>query len=164
METPIPEANFKGVGVFMNWIIWLLPALAGLLMAVQGSINGQVSKLIGTVEGNFLMHIVGLAVLFVLLFVIGAGDGDWRKIGSLPWYGYLSGVINVAIIYGVMVSIPRLGAAAATTAIVTGQVLTAAVIDWLGLFGLEKTPFSVWQVVGVGVLGVGVCLLLKEVQ
>lgn len=129
-------------------------------MAVQGSINGQVSKLIGTVEGNFLMHSVGWVALFLLLFVIGVGDGDWRKIGELPWYGYLSGVINVMIIYGVMVSIPRLGAATATTAIVTGQVLTAALIDWLGLFGLEKTPFSAWQLVGVAVLGVGVRLLL----
>lgn len=146
----------------MNWLIWLLPALAGMLMAVQGSINGQVSKLIGTVEGNFLMHSVGWAALFLLLFVIGVGEGDWRKIGDLPWYGYLSGVINVVIIYGVMVSIPRLGAAAATTAIVTGQVLTAAAIDWLGLFGLEKTGFSVWQLVGVGVLGIGVRLLLVK--
>lgn len=146
----------------MNWLMWALPALAGMLMAVQGSINGQVSRVIGTVEGNFLMHGVGLAVLGLLLFVIGVGDGDWRRMGDLPWYGYLSGVINVVIIYGVMVSIPRLGAASATTAIVTGQVLTAAAIDWLGLFGLEKTGFSAWQLVGVGILGIGVKLLLVK--
>lgn len=146
----------------MNWMMWALPALAGLLMAVQGSINGQVSKVIGTVEGNFLMHSVGWVVLGLLLFVVGVGDGDWRKLGEVPWYGYLSGVINVVIIYGVMVSIPRLGAAPATTAIVTGQVMTAAVIDWLGLFGLERTGVSVWQMVGVGVLAVGVRLLLVK--
>lgn len=146
----------------MNWLIWFLPALAGMLMAVQGSINGQVSKLIGTVEGNFLMHAVGLAILFLLLFVIGVGEGDWHKIGELPWYGYLSGLINVIIIYGVMVSIPRLGAASATTAIVAGQVLTAAIIDWLGLFGLEKTPFSASQLLGVAVLAAGVRLLLVK--
>lgn len=146
----------------MNWLMWVLPALAGMLMAVQGSINGQVSRVIGTVEGNFLMHSVGWVTLAVLLFVIGVGDGDWRKIGDLPWYGYLSGLINVVIIYGVMVSIPKLGAAAATTAIVTGQVLTAAAIDWLGLFGLEKTGFSAWQLAGVVVLGLGVRLLLVK--
>lgn len=146
----------------MNWLMWVLPALAGMLMAVQGSINGQVSRVIGTVEGNFLMHSVGWVALAVLLFVIGVGDGDWRKIGDLPWYGYLSGLINVVIIYGVMVSIPKLGAAAATTAIVTGQVLTAAAIDWLGLFGLEKTGFSAWQLAGVVVLGLGVRLLLVK--
>lgn len=146
----------------MNWFVWLLPALAGMLMAVQGSINGQVSKVIGTMEGNLLMHTVGWVALFALVFLLGAGDGDLRKIGGLPWYGYLSGLINVVIIYGVMVSIPRLGAAPATTAIVTGQVLTAAAIDWLGLFGLEKTGFSAWQLAGVAALAVGVKLLLVK--
>ncbi|MBQ2888630.1 MAG: DMT family transporter [Firmicutes bacterium] len=146
----------------MNGLLWLLPCLAGMLMAVQGSINGQVSKIIGTLEGNFLMHSVGLAIIFLLLFVVGIGDGDWRKLPELPWYGYLSGLINVVIIYGVMVSIPRLGAASATTAIVAGQVATAVLIDWLGMFGLEKTPFSYTQAVGVAVLALGVKLLLVK--
>lgn len=146
----------------MNGLLWLLPCLAGMLMAVQGSINGQVSKVIGTLEGNFLMHSVGLAIIFLLLFVVGIGDGDWRRLPELPWYGYLSGLINVVIIYGVMVSIPRLGAASATTAIVAGQVATAVLIDWLGLFGLEKTPFSYTQAVGVAVLALGVKLLLVK--
>ncbi len=143
-------------------MIWALPCLAGMLMAVQGSINGQVGKIIGTLESNFLMHAVGLAIIFLLLFVIGIGDGDWSALPGLPWYGYLSGLINVAIIYGVMVSIPRLGAAQATTAIIAGQVATATLIDWLGLFGLEKTPVSLWQIGGVVVLAVGVWLMVSK--
>ena len=146
----------------MNWLIWVLPCLAGMLMAVQGSINGQVGKLIGMLESNFLMHAVGLGIIFVLLFVIGIGEGDWSALPGLPWYGYLSGLINVAIIYGVMVSIPRLGAAPATTAIIAGQVTTAAIIDWLGLFGLEKTPISMWQVAGIVVLVLGVWLMMAK--
>ncbi len=146
----------------MNWLIWFLPCLAGMLMAVQGSINGQVGKLIGTLESNFLMHAVGLAIIFLLLFAAGVGEGDWKKLPELPWYGYLSGLINVVIIYGVMVSIPRLGAASATTAIVAGQVATATIIDWLGLFGLEKTPVSYAQMAGVAVLALGVKLMLGK--
>ena len=53
-----------------NWLLLGLPCLAGLLMAVQGSINGQVSKSIGTLESNFLMHLIGLAAF------CGA---DWRR-------------------------------------------------------------------------------------
>jgi transporter family-2 protein len=146
----------------MNWLVWFLPCLAGMLMAVQGSINGLVGKYIGTLEGNFLMHCVGLGIIFVLLFVIRVGDGDWSRLGEVPWYGYLSGLINVIIIYGVMVLIPRLGAASATTAIIAGQVATATLIDWLGLFGLEKTPFSYWQVVGIVLLAVGARLMLAK--
>ena len=136
----------------MNWLLLGLPCLAGLLMAVQGSINGQVSKYIGALEGNFLMHLIGLAAIFVLLFVVRIGDGDWSRLREIPWYGYCSGLINVVIIYGVMVSIARLGAAPATTAIIVGQVTTAALLDWLGLFGLEKTQFSIWQGAGIVLL------------
>lgn len=146
----------------MNWFWLALPCFAGMLMAVQGSINGAVSKIIGALEGNFLMHAVGLGLIFLLLFVIGIGDGDWSRIKELPWYGYLSGIINVAIIYGVMVSIARLGACPATTAIIVGQVGTAAVIDWLGLFGLERTGFSPWQLLGVAMLAAGARLLLAK--
>ena len=53
-----------------NWLLLGLPCLAGLLMAVQGSINGQVSKSIGTLESNFLMHLIGLAIIMLLLFVV----------------------------------------------------------------------------------------------
>lgn len=146
----------------MNWLLLGLPCLAGLLMAVQGSINGQVSKYIGALEGNFLMHLIGLAAIFLLLFVVRIGDGDWSRLREIPWYGYCSGLINVVIIYGVMVSIARLGAAPATTAIIVGQVATAALIDWLGLFGLEKTPFSIWQGTGIVLLGLGARLLLAK--
>ena len=132
----------------MNWLLLGLPCLAGLLMAVQGSINGQVSKYIGALEGNFLMHLIGLAALFLLLFVVRIGDGDWSRLREIPWYGYGSGLINVVIIYGV--------------AIIAGQVTTAALIDWLGLFGLEKTPFSLWQGAGIVLLAVGARLLLAK--
>ena len=145
-----------------NWLFFGLPCLAGLLMAVQGSINGQVSKYIGALEGNFLMHMIGLAVIFLLLFVVRIGDGDWGRLREIPWYGYSSGLINVVIIYGVMVSIAKLGAAPATTAIIAGQVTTAALLDWLGLFGLEKTPFSLWQAVGIVLLAVGARLMLAK--
>ena len=118
----------------MNWLLLGLPCLAGLL----------------------------LAALFLLLFVVRIGDGDWSRLREIPWYGYGSGLINVVIIYGVMVSIARLGAAPATTAIIAGQVTTAALIDWLGLFGLEKTPFSLWQGAGIVLLAVGARLLLAK--
>lgn len=152
----------ESVVMGMNWLLWGLPAAAGMLMAVQGSINGQVSRIIGTLESNFVMHLVGLGIIFVLLFVVGIGDGDLAAIGEVPWYGYLSGAINVAIIYGVMVSIPRLGAAPATTAIIAGQVLTSAIIDWFGLFGLEKVDFSLLQMLGIVVLAAGVWLMLNR--
>jgi len=59
-------------------------------------------------------------------------------------------------------TIPVLGVAAATTAIIVGQVLTAALVDHLGLFGLEKMSFNWYRVAGTVLMASGAFLLLKK--
>ena len=70
------------------------------------------------------------------------GKGDFALYHKAPWYLYLGGIIGVLITYGVVTSIPKLGAASATTAIIVGQVLTALIIDQLGLLGLKEISFT----------------------
>ena len=77
----------------------------------------------------------------MLLFVVGIGSGSFERWRDIPWYGYISGLINVVIIYGVMVSIPKLGASTATTAIIVGQVGCAMIIDWAGLVWHGKNRY-----------------------
>jgi len=131
-------------------------------MALQGSINGALGKIIGTLEGNFMVHAIGLAAVALLLFVFGLGRGDFSKFAEAPWYLYLGGIINVAIIYGVMLSIAKNGAGNATTAIITGQLAMALIIDWLGLFGLEKFPMTWGRGVGLVMMAIAAKLLLAK--
>jgi transporter family-2 protein len=144
-----------------------LPALAiatlsGVTMALQGSVNSVLGKIIGLLEATFIVHAVGLALVSALLFVFHLGDGNWQRIAEAPWYAYLGGVLGVAILYGVVRTIPVLGVAAATTAIIVGQVLTAALVDHLGLFGLEKMSFNWYRVAGTVLMASGAFLLLKK--
>ncbi|MEG1998173.1 MAG: DMT family transporter, partial [Clostridiales bacterium] len=83
-----------------NWLFLGLAAVAGVSMAIQGSINGALGKIVGVLEGNFLVHAIGLAVIAALVFVFGLGRGDLSRIADAPWYLYLGGVINVGIIFG----------------------------------------------------------------
>ncbi|MGQ9712131.1 MAG: DMT family transporter, partial [Desulfotomaculales bacterium] len=83
------------------------------------------------------------------------------KVGEAPWYTYLGGILGVLIIYAVVRSIPRVGVAPATTAIILGQVLTAALIDHLGLFGMQKLPFTWYRLVGAALMAAGAWLMLK---
>lgn len=146
----------------MNWIMLILPFVAGMLMAVQGTLNGLLGKVIGTWEGNFIIHIIATLIIFILVSVVGIGSGDFGQWRQAPWYSYLGGVINIAIIYGVMASIPKLGAAVATTAIIAGQLGTAMVIDWFGLLGMEKVTFSWLQILGLILLVAGGKLMLGK--
>lgn len=140
----------------------LIAALAGVTMAVQGSLNTALGKVIGLLETTFVVHLVGLLLAGFLVFVLRLGSGNWQRCGDVPWYFYLGGLLGVLIIYGVARSMASVGVAAATTAIIVGQLLTAALVDHLGLFGLERIPFSWYRVAGTALMAGGAWLLLKK--
>lgn len=129
-------------------------------MAGQGAMNSAVSKAIGLSEATFLVHLTAtLATIVILIF--RWGQGKWSNYSDIPWYYYLGGVIGVIITYGVVMSISKLGAGIATTAIIVGQVLTACLIDHFGIFALDKTPFTWLKALGIVFLSLGAKLLLK---
>lgn len=140
----------------------LLAALSGILMAVQGSINATLSKAIGILESTFIVHVTGTLIVIALLFILRLGKGNFSMYTQAPWYAYLGGAVGVGIIYLVVVSIPKVGVANATTAIIVGQVLAALAIDHFGLFGLQRMPCGWCQLAGMLLLAVGAKLLLRH--
>ena len=113
-------------------------------MALQGSLNSALGKIIGLWEATLLVHIIGTATVGAVILFTPLNQGELAKLTQAPWYTLLGGVLSVAIIALVATSIPRLGVAVATTAIIVAQVSTALLIDHLGLFGLEPICFT-WQ-------------------
>lgn len=134
--------------------------MAGVAMATQGSMNSALSKAIGLSEATFVVHFSATVVMLIIL-ILGISHGNWGNYSQVPWYYYLGGFIGVLITYGVVVSIPKLGVAVATTAIIVGQVLTACLVDHFGFFGLEKVPFTWLKFLGLIFLSIGAKLLLN---
>jgi transporter family-2 protein len=143
-------------------MLLLLAFVAGATMAVQGSLNAALGKLIGLLEATFVVHLVGTAVLVLALFVFRLGQGDLGGMAKVPFYLYLGGLLSVVIIYAVLSSITGIGVATATTAIIAGQVGTALLIDHLGLFGLERHSFSWLKAAGMALLALGAKLMLMK--
>jgi transporter family-2 protein len=134
--------------------------IAGISMALQGSLNTLLSKVIGLLEAAFVVHVIG-AVALVALLLMRLGQGNLAQMGKAPWYAYLGGLLSTVILYTVMASISKLGVSIATTAIIVGQVSTALIIDHFGLFGLKEIPFTWWKVFGVALLATGAKLMLN---
>mgnify|MGYP006283455113 CR=1 FL=1 len=137
-----------------------LAAFSGVMMAMQGTINSVLGDKLGPGETNFIVHMTAALILIIVL-IFTAGKMNFSLLKSVPWYLYLGGLIGVLITYTVILSIPKLGVAVATTAIITGQVLTAAIIDHFGILGLEAVPFTWTKAGGIIFLAVGVRLLLN---
>ncbi len=144
----------------------LIAGVAGALMAVQGTLNALAGKTVGLIPATFIVNLLGsvtTGLLLVFFHPNAAAFGEiLQKIPSVPFYAWLGGPIGVAIIYGVAVSIPRLGVGMATTGIITFQLLTAYAIDHFGLFGREHLPFNWIKLTGILLLATGSYLLLKK--
>ena len=70
----------------------LIAAIAGMAMALQGSLNAALGKIIGTLETTFVVHIVGIAVIMSVLYLFRLGKGNLLLLKDAPWYTYLGGV------------------------------------------------------------------------
>ena len=144
-------------------ILALILALSsGIAMAFQGTINSAFSKIIGLLEATFIVHLSATLIVVAMLFGFGLGQGQLVNIKETPWYLFLGGVLGVAITYLVVASIPKVGVALATTAIIVGQVGTACFVDHFGLFGLAKYPFTWYRLGGVLLLAAGAKLMLTN--
>lgn len=144
-----------------NLILLFVALIAGVIMAVQGSLNSALSKVIGLLEATFIVHITGTLIVVIALFILKLGRGNLANLADAPWYTWLGGILGILIVYGVMFSIPKLGVSVATTAIIAGQVFTACLIDHFGMFGLDKAPFTWWKLLGIALLASGAKLLLR---
>lgn len=138
----------------------LIALIAGVTMAVQGSLNSSLSEKIGLWESTWIVHLIATVIMTVILFVFRFGKGDFGQVTKVPWYIYLGGLLGVVITLTVVMSIPKLGVAVATTAIIVGQVGTACLIDQLGLFGLEQVDFTWTKAVGIILLAAGARFML----
>jgi len=131
-------------------------------MALQGTFNAALGKILGLWESTLVVHLIGTVVALIILVAAGVGFGNLGKLGQVPWWAYLGGALSVIIIYAVARSIPQIGVSNATTAIIVAQVSTAVLIDCLGIFGVKKIDFQWIDLLGIALLAIGARILLVD--
>ena len=128
--------------------------LSGALMSIQGVFNTEVTRQSSVwVSASW----VQFSALITCLVIWGIFD---RKNLMLitrvsPVYMLLGGVIGAGITWTVIKSMAQLGPAKAALLIVMSQLIVAYLIELVGLFGVEKEPFSWRKVIGMGIALIG---------
>lgn len=125
---------------------FLIALLSGALMSVQGVFNTKVTETTGMWVSNAWVQLTAFLVCILGWFI--AGRDDILSIGKVePRYLLLGGVIGAGITLTVIKSMDALGPAKAALLIVIAQLFVAYLIEILGLFGVDKEPFS-WRKIG----------------
>lgn len=138
---------------------FLIAVISGLLMSVQGVFNTQVTKTTGMWVANAFVQFTAFLVCIAIWAI-----SDRTSFGTLlkvePRYMLIGGILGAGITYTVIRAMDMMGPAKAVMMIVTAQILVAYLIELLGLFGVEKQPFSWRKVIGI-LLAAGGIILFK---
>ncbi len=136
---------------------FFIAIVSGALMSIQGVFNSQVSKTTGLWVSSIWVQ---FSALIVCLLIWGVTDRTslLTIMEVKPRFLLLGGAIGAGITWTVIKSIDQLGPARAILFIVVAQILISYVIELLGLFLVEKQPFSIQKVIGMGIALVGVYL------
>ena len=134
----------------------LFSILAGVAMSVQGVMNTRLGERVGTMEANALVQCTaGVLSLLALLFY---HKGSFSALGSVPKLYWLGGVLGLVITVTVMLGIHALSPTVSISVILLSQLLSAALIDALGLMESEKVPFDWTKLAGLGLMLGGILL------
>ena len=133
---------------------FLIALLSGALMSVQGVFNAQVTKTTGIWVSNGWVQLSAF-FLCLLVWLATGRDSVAALMEVQPRYMLLGGVIGAGITWTVIKSMAQLGPAKAALLIVMSQLIVAYLIELVGLFGVEKEPFSWRKVIGMGIALIG---------
>lgn len=138
----------------MLGIIYAL--LAGVAMTIQGVFNTRLGEKIGTWETNSIVQ--GSAFVIALIITFFFGKGAISEVGKVNKLYLLGGVIGIFITFSVMESMSNLGPTYSVSIILVAQLLSAALVDYFGLFDTAKAPFGLSKIIGVIVMITGIVI------
>lgn len=140
---------------------FFIAIISGALMSIQGIFNTQVTKASGIWASAAFVQFSALLVCISAWAI--TERGPLLKVFSVePKYMLLGGVIGAFITYTVIQSMEALGPAKAAMFIVISQLITAYLIEVLGVFGVEKTGISIRKVIGMGIAVLGILIFKWE--
>ncbi len=144
----------------MPLIYLLIAFIAGAVLPMQAAMNGRLSNAMG--GPLWAVVYTSLAVVVILVvFNMASGRALPRVDGlaTIPWWAWLSGLCGAIFLTGTTFAVSRLGAANLVALVMTGQIVTAMILDKFGLLGLAAQPLSGQRLLAAGLMIAGVALI-----
>ncbi|WP_372649955.1 DMT family transporter [Draconibacterium sp.] len=146
----------------MKLLYTTIVLLIGFLLAIQGSINTQLTTYLKhPMQGALISFFVGFLALLALNFIFKTEVPNWGHLNTAPWYVFAGGLLGAIFVSSVIFFIPKIGVTTVLAASIAGQLIAASVIDHFGFFGLAQHPVSMGKIGGIVLLAFGIFLIQK---
>ena len=149
-----------GDAALVEIILTIIFGLAGgIAVGTQAPIAGAMGQRIGGAASSLIIHLGGAIASLVLLLARGGEQiSQWR---NLPWYMLCCGAFGLVLFLSLSHTVPKLGASAAITLVIVGQLLAGIVIDHFGLFGIAIRDLDLNRIFAVAFLLAGAYLMIR---
>ena len=128
----------------------------GLLIILSRQVNGRLSLSSTALISSFWNHFVGFVVLTALGLVIGGLIPS--NLGEIPWWVFTGGAIGVIFVASGSWLITRIGAVNSTLLVISGQMVTGVVFDFV-----RGVPITLWaSVLGIVLILAGMALTQRR--
>jgi transporter family-2 protein len=127
---------------------------AGALVAAQPPANNELSKHVGGIAAAFTSTVISATVLGAIL-VAGGHAGRLSGLRHVRPEHALGGLAGAAIVWVSLITVRTLGAGGVVAATVCGQLIVAALLDRLGVLGLERVGLTPVRLLGMALMVAG---------
>ena len=142
---------------YLIFAVWSL--LAGAGIPLIGVLNGGVARSVGNPYAATAIMFAIAALVALGLALPLYGHPTIAQLGSAPPISYGAGLLIGFYVLSATIIIPRLGAASFIAFILVAQLLTSAVVDQFGLFGMARRPIDITKMVGLVVIVAGIAVM-----
>jgi transporter family-2 protein len=127
-----------------------LALLKGTFVGMSRTINARLSGQVGPFKASLSNHIVGF--LFLTLMLLALGEWGFDPSPRPPLLAYLGGFFGALFVAVNSYVFPRVGAMNAALLVISGQMITAVLIDCAH----RNISLSLTQLMGVAIILSGV--------
>lgn len=141
----------------------LIGLVAGCLLGTQPSVNGQLGKnLEHPLQASLISFASGTLIILVLSIMTGTFPPVFTSPPrDFPWWIWCGGAIGVILVTSSLIFVPRVGSLPWFAAVMTGQTVTALLLDHFGLLGNPRAEASPLRLLGAGLLIAGVLVIVQ---
>ena len=144
------------------WFLYLLALGAGIAVAVQQVLNGNLrSALNSPAWAGLVSYLGGFVTMAVVLVATREPVPSWKLVSDVPWWAWSGGILGGVFILLMILLLPSLGAATLLALVVGGQMTAGIAMDHFGVFGLAQHPVSISRLAGIALI-IGGVLLIKD--
>ena len=158
---PLPSETAKEKSL-NQWHWRLVGIIAGMLLAVQIAINGQLGRVLhSSTHAALISFFVGT---IILMMIVGIRDRSYKNVKepirqSAPWWIWLGGILGGSYVLINVFLVDQIGNGQTVILLLFGQITGSLLVEQFGLFNSIKNKIIPIQILGLIVMVAGVFLI-----